>query len=43
MNGKVYYHNAYTFTNRILVAAQTRDTNKPKQAFDTYLRGEAEL
>lgn len=42
-DGKVYYHNVYTFTNRIRVAAQTRDTNKLKQTLDMCLRGKAEL
>ena len=42
-DGKLYYRNVYSFTNRIRVATQTRDTNKVKQVLDTCFRGEAEL
>jgi hypothetical protein len=42
-DGKLYYWNVYSFTNRIRVATQTRDTNKVKQMLDTCFRGEAEL
>ena len=42
-DGKLYYRNVYSFTNRIRVATQTRDTNKVKQMLDTCFRGEAEL
>ena len=42
-DGKVYCRNVYTFTNRIRVAAQTRDTNKLRQTLNMCLRGEAEL
>ena len=42
-DGKLYYRNAYSFTNRIRVASQTRDPVKVKQVLDTCFRGEAEL
>ena len=42
-DGKMYYRNVYAFTNRIRVAAQTRDSTKLKTALDACFRGEAEL
>jgi hypothetical protein len=42
-DGKLYYRNVYSFTNRIRVASQTRDIAKLRQMLDTCLRGEAEL
>ena len=41
--GKVYYRNVFSFTNRIRVAAQTRDLTKLKASLDACFRGEAEL
>ena len=42
-DGKLYYRNVYSFTNRIKVATQTRDITKVKNILDTCFRGEAEL
>ncbi|KAN0087163.1 hypothetical protein V8E54_000851 [Elaphomyces granulatus] len=38
---KVYYRTAYAFTNRLRVAAQSRDPKKISQNLDTCFRGEA--
>ena len=42
-DGKLYYRNAYSFTNRIRVVSQTRDLVKVKQVLNTCFRREAEL
>ena len=41
--GKIYYRNVYAFTNRVHVAAQTRDAKKLKAMLDTCFHGEADL
>lgn len=39
---KFYYRNVHAFTNRLRVAAQSRDVIKISQNLDTCFRGEAE-
>ena len=38
---KIYYRSATTFTNRLRIAASTRDAAKIRQNLDTCLHGEA--
>ena len=38
---KIYYRNVHAFTNRLKVAAQSRDVQKLSQNLDTCFRGEA--
>ena len=42
-DGKNYYRNIHSFTNRVRVAALTRDAKQIRQNLDACLRGEAEL
>lgn len=42
-DGKNYYRSVHSFTNRIRVAALTRDAKQIRQNLDACLRGKAEL
>ncbi len=42
-NNKIYYRNVHFFTNRVRVAAFTRDASIIRKNLDSCLRGEAEL
>jgi len=42
-DNKNYYRNVQSFTNRVRVAAATRDARQRRQNLDVNLRGEAEL